>query len=63
MLGHEDPSITLKTYADLFDTDLDALADVLGTARTEALKPPTTTGADSEPETEKCPSTQKPRSG
>ncbi len=29
MLGHEDPSITLRVYADLFDTDLDALADVL----------------------------------
>jgi hypothetical protein len=29
MLGHEDPSLTLKTYADLFDSDLDALAHVL----------------------------------
>lgn len=38
MLGHEDPSITLKTYADLFDSDLDALADVLGDARTKALQ-------------------------
>ena len=27
MLEHEDPSVTLKVYADLFDTDLDALAD------------------------------------
>jgi integrase len=26
MLGHKDPSITLKTYADLFDSDLDAVA-------------------------------------
>lgn len=37
MLGHEDPSLTLKTYADLFDTDLDALADVLDQHRTAAL--------------------------
>jgi integrase len=29
MLGHEDPSLTLKTYADLFDSDLDALAHFL----------------------------------
>ena len=26
MLGHKDPSITLRVYADLFDTDLDAVA-------------------------------------
>ena len=26
MLGHKDPSVTLKIYADLFDTDLDAVA-------------------------------------
>jgi hypothetical protein len=26
MLGHKDPSITLKIYADLFDSDLDAVA-------------------------------------
>ena len=25
MLGHEDPSITLRIYADLFDSDLDAV--------------------------------------
>lgn len=29
MLGHKDPSMTLRTYADLFDTDLDALADTM----------------------------------
>jgi hypothetical protein len=34
------PSLTLRTYADLFDSDLDALADVLDQARTAALKPP-----------------------
>lgn len=27
MLGHSNPAITLKVYADLFDTDLDKLAD------------------------------------
>jgi integrase len=26
MLGHSDPSVTLRVYADLFDTDLDAVA-------------------------------------
>ena len=31
------------TYADLFDTDLDALADVLGEARPAALETPITT--------------------
>lgn len=29
MLGHKDPSVTLKVYADLFDTDLDAVAESL----------------------------------
>ncbi|MBI2697222.1 tyrosine-type recombinase/integrase [Mycobacterium nebraskense] len=37
MLGHEDPSLTLRTYADLFDSDLDALADVLDQHRAAAL--------------------------
>lgn len=46
MLGHEDPSLTLRTYADLFDSDLDALADVLDKHRTAALRP-STTNADS----------------
>jgi integrase len=27
MLGHTNPALTLKTYADLFDTDLDAVAE------------------------------------
>jgi hypothetical protein len=39
MLGHDDPSLTLRTYADLFDSDLDALADVLDQHRTAALWP------------------------
>jgi hypothetical protein len=29
MLGHKDPSVTLRVYADLFDTDLDAVAKSL----------------------------------
>ncbi|MBF6358381.1 site-specific integrase [Nocardia higoensis] len=29
MLGHADPSVTLRVYADLFDTDLDAVAEAL----------------------------------
>jgi integrase len=29
MLGHSDPSVTLRVYADLFDTDLDAVAEAL----------------------------------
>jgi integrase len=40
-LGHEDPSLTLRTDADLFDSDLDALADVLDQHRAVALQPPT----------------------
>ena len=57
MLGHEDPSVTLKVYADLFDTDLDALADVLSEARTKALKQSTTITADSESAGESVPGT------
>jgi integrase len=51
MLGHEDPSLTLRTYADLFDSDLDALADVLDQHRAVALQPPTAND-DSETELE-----------
>jgi hypothetical protein len=29
MLGHKDPSVTLRVYADLFDTDLDAVGAAL----------------------------------
>jgi len=39
MLGHQSPKETLEAYADLFDTDLDALADLLDHARTAALNP------------------------
>lgn len=37
MLGHEKPSTTLDVYSDLFDADLDAVADALGGARARAL--------------------------
>jgi hypothetical protein len=56
MLGHEDPSLTLRTYADLFDSDLDALADVLDQHRTAALTPSNANG-DSESEGENVPGT------
>jgi integrase len=51
MLGHEDPSLTLRTYADLFDSDLAALADVLDQHRTAALQP-SSANSDSEAERE-----------
>jgi integrase len=57
MLGHEDPSVTLKVYADLFDTDVDALADVLTKARLAALKQPASTVTDSESAGENVPGT------
>ena len=45
MLGHEDPSLTLRTYADLFDSDLDALADMLDQHRAAALRPSNAIGS------------------
>ena len=45
MLGQEDPSITLRTYADSFDSDLDALADVLDRHRIPALRPSNAIGS------------------
>ena len=56
MLGHEDPSLTLRTYADLFDSDLDALADVLDQHRAAALRPSTANG-NSEADGENVPGT------
>ena len=38
MLGHKSAAMTLDVYADLFDTDLDAVATRLDEARTEALR-------------------------
>jgi hypothetical protein len=37
MLGHENPQLTLKTYADLFDTDLDKVSDALNRARRKSV--------------------------
>jgi hypothetical protein len=33
MLGHENPQVTLRVYAELFDTDLDTVSDALDVAR------------------------------
>lgn len=37
MLGHENPAVTLKVYADLFDSDLDAVGTALDTARRKSV--------------------------
>lgn len=37
MLRHEKPSTTIDVYSDLFGEDLDAVADVLTSARARAL--------------------------
>ncbi len=37
MLGHEKASMTLDTYSDLFDSDLEAVAEQLSAARAEHL--------------------------
>lgn len=36
MLGHDKPSTTLDVYSDLFDEDLDTVADRLAARRTDA---------------------------
>ena len=36
MLGHASAAMTLDTYADLFDDDLDAVADALDIAKTRS---------------------------
>jgi integrase len=41
MLGHASAAMTLDTYADLFDDDLDYVADALSRARTAAVAPRT----------------------
>jgi integrase len=56
MLGHEGPGLSLRTYADLFDSDLDALAHVLDQHRTAALKP-STANKDSETDGKNVPGT------
>jgi integrase len=57
MLGHQSPKETLETYADLFDSDLDALADVLDEARARALKTSTVTVDDNGSKRENVPGT------
>ena len=37
MLGHDKPSTTLDVYSDLFDTDIDRLAEDLSRVRAESL--------------------------
>jgi integrase len=37
MLGHENPQVTLKTYADLFDTDLDKVSNALDAAHRKSV--------------------------
>ena len=50
MLGHAKATMTLDTYADLFDTDLDDVADRLDTAMRAAAYP-LRTGAPNTPGT------------
>lgn len=47
MLGHEKASMTLDTYSDLFDSDLEAVAEQLSTARAENLTARRRPGASS----------------
>jgi integrase len=37
MLGHENPQVTLRTCADLFDTDLDTVSNALDAARRKSV--------------------------
>ncbi|VBA62116.1 tyrosine-type recombinase/integrase [Mycobacterium attenuatum] len=37
MLGHENPQVTLRTYADLFDADLDKVGTALDAARRKSV--------------------------
>ncbi|WP_169583218.1 MULTISPECIES: tyrosine-type recombinase/integrase [Microbacterium] len=43
MLGHASAAMTLGTYADLFDDDLDAVATALAHARNRSIYPPSDT--------------------
>lgn len=38
MLGHASAAMTLDTYADLFDDDLDAVADALSAAKLASMR-------------------------
>jgi integrase len=46
MLGHKDPSVTLKTYADLFDSDLDAVAVKMNRKIAKSVQSVSTAPAD-----------------
>ena len=46
MLGHQSATMTLDTYADLFDDHLDAVADHLNEAYEQALADSLRTGTD-----------------
>lgn len=37
MLGHENPQVTLRTYPDLFDADLDKVGTALDAARRKSV--------------------------
>ena len=38
MVGHKDPSVTLRIYADLFDSDLDQVATKLDAVRARVIQ-------------------------
>lgn len=44
MLGHENPAMTLRTYADLFDEDMNQVRDVIDANVHDALTTFTTHG-------------------
>ena len=47
MLGHRSAALTLDTYADLFDTDLDTVSERIGEAREKFLAAQQSLGAGS----------------
>ena len=49
MLGHAKASMTLDVYADLFDSDLDAVAVNLDAAIRAAVYPSSTGGSETAP--------------
>ena len=46
MLGHTSAKVTLDTYADLFDSDLDAVADALDLKCAYSVPKARPTGSD-----------------
>jgi hypothetical protein len=50
MLGHASAAMTLDTYADLFDDDLDEVAAALAQARNRSIYPPSETPVVLQPE-------------